>query len=500
MRFSLLLATIERTEEVERFLASLEAQDYPEVELIVIDQNPDDRLVPILQRYEERFEIRRVHSARGLSRARNVGLEHARGDVVGFPDDDCWYPPGLLAWVARFLSEHPDYAGVTGRSVHESGSSPMIRFDREAGLLSKWNVWRRAGSYTMFFRSSLVRAVGPFDETLGLGAGTPWEGGEDIDYPLRALAAGFQIYYHPGLHVFHPDPFAVLDWNALADRGFRYGAGIGRVWRKHAFPKPRVAAYLLRPLVGSGLSLCLGRWGRARYHWRSFLGRAKGWLAADAGGAPGSDAAKRNAPKVFGIGLNKTGTTTLGLCFEELGLSHTGYELELLRQVGRGDLQAAFATADRYESFEDWPWPLIYRELAERYPEARFVLTTRKDVQTWLRSLKEHADRSGPTEARELAYGHPMPDGHEEAHLAFYERHNREVRRFFADRPDRLLEVCWELGSGWKELCEFLGKEVPDTPLPHASHRNRTLGTLARIRRQLVRAARRIRGSPSPAG
>src|SRR5574340_342784 len=94
--FSLVLATVGRTAELERFLDALERQTCPDFELLVIDQNPDDRLRPILNRHRGRFEIKHTRSATGLSRARNVGLRLARGEIVAFPDDDCWYPTTLL--------------------------------------------------------------------------------------------------------------------------------------------------------------------------------------------------------------------------------------------------------------------------------------------------------------------------------------------------------------------------------------------------------------------
>jgi len=173
--------------------------------------------------------------------------------------------------------------------------------------------------------------------------------------------------------------------------------------------------------------------------------------------------------KVFGIGLNKTGTTTLGICLQQMGFRHTSSNLELTRSVGRGELGPVFDFAEEHESFEDWPWPLLYRELDRRFPGSKFILTTRRDAETWLRSLKNHATLTGPTEFRRIAYGHDMPHGNEADHIARYERHNREVREYFRERPGDLLEVCWETGSGWKELGAFLDRPVPDLPLPHTN-------------------------------
>lgn len=173
--------------------------------------------------------------------------------------------------------------------------------------------------------------------------------------------------------------------------------------------------------------------------------------------------------KVFGIGFHRTGTTTLNECLKSLGFSHKGYDLDLLRKVDRGELEEVRRVADRYECFDDWPWPLIFRSLDEWYPDAKFILTTRKSPEVWLDSVKRHAKTTGPTESRQIIYGHPRVEGHEDVYLERYRRHNQEVREYFSDRPDDLLEICWETGSDWEDLCTFLDMEVPDRPLPHAN-------------------------------
>jgi glycosyltransferase involved in cell wall biosynthesis len=257
-------------------LASLDAQTHRDFELIVVDQNPDDRLTPLLDSCRERFPILHLRSKPGLSRARNAGLKHATGEVVGFPEDDGWYPPHLLEQVDRFLQEHPDIGGITGR-VNDEFGAPFARFGRSPGLLSRSNVWQRATSFCIFLRGYVIERVGEFDETLGVGAGTPWGGGEDIDYPLRAIEAGLKIYYDPALVVFHPNPLKD-GYQGAVGRAYSYGAGIGRVWRKHEYPVWLVGYYLLRPVGGALLGLAAGRLDKARFHWSAFRGRLRGWL------------------------------------------------------------------------------------------------------------------------------------------------------------------------------------------------------------------------------
>lgn len=173
--------------------------------------------------------------------------------------------------------------------------------------------------------------------------------------------------------------------------------------------------------------------------------------------------------KVVGIGLNKTGTKTLGTCLKYWGLRHITYNHQAFDLWRNSDYGALMEWVGAYDSFEDWPWPLLYREIDEAFPGTKFILTTRKDSATWFKSLCDHAVRTGPTQFRKYIYGFEMPHEHKAEHIEFYERHNQSVREHFKSRPGCLLEVCWENGDGWKELAGFLGLPDPGIPLPHAN-------------------------------
>ncbi|CAA9316051.1 MAG: Glycosyltransferase [uncultured Gemmatimonadetes bacterium] len=273
--FSLVLATLGRTAELGRFLAALDAQTARGFELIVVDQNGDDRLLPVLAPFRGRFPIRHLTSAPGLSRARNVALPHAAGDVVAFPDDDCLYPADLLERTARFFQTHSDTHGIVVRPLGDDGAT-LLEYRDEPATVSRLNLFGRAISYTLFVRREVVEAVGGFDETLGLGAATPWGAGEDIDYPLRALEAGFRLAYVPELAVVHPlhgGPERTLQ------RAFPYAAGFGRVCRKHGFPAWYMGYHLCRSLAGVLAGVSTGRPHKARVHWRALRGKLHGWRA-----------------------------------------------------------------------------------------------------------------------------------------------------------------------------------------------------------------------------
>ncbi len=176
--------------------------------------------------------------------------------------------------------------------------------------------------------------------------------------------------------------------------------------------------------------------------------------------------------KVFGIGLNKTGTTTLGECGRILGLRVKGCKRKLLEDIVlRNDYSRVKGIVDAYDLLEDWPWPLIFKELDGMYPGSKFILTVRKSDEAWITSLKKHALQANPAKnCRKLAYGYSYPQSNEEEHKAIYNNHNAAVREYFRNRKNDFIELCWENGDGWEELCRFLHLSVPVVDFPHANN------------------------------
>ena len=265
--FDLVVATVGRTEELARFLDSLEAQTFGGFRAIVVDQNSDDRLEGVLAR--PALDVRRIRSEPGLSRARNAALGQLTGDVVAFPDDDCVYPPDLLSRVAERFADDASLDGVTGRAVDSAGHS-SASWKRDAARLTELNLWNRAISFTIFLRRDVVERVGRFDERLGLGSPEPWASGEEIDYLVRTIRAGARIEYDPSLVVLHD---AGADDPAI---GYRDGASVGYLLRKHGYPARTTARMLIRPVGGALVSIGRGDRERVRYYASSLRGRLRG--------------------------------------------------------------------------------------------------------------------------------------------------------------------------------------------------------------------------------
>ena len=187
MRFSLIMATRGRTEEVGEFLDSLLAQGRSDAEAIVVDQNEDNRLGPVVVRVADRLPLVRHRSERfNACHARNLGLQRARGDVVGYPDDDCVYPPGVLARVDAAFAADPALQVLTGPAASPDGGLGSGRWRTEGGPITPANVWTSVIEFNLFLRRGTALSLGGFDERLGPGTplGLP---------PVTAPAAGRRL-------------------------------------------------------------------------------------------------------------------------------------------------------------------------------------------------------------------------------------------------------------------------------------------------------------------
>ena len=176
--------------------------------------------------------------------------------------------------------------------------------------------------------------------------------------------------------------------------------------------------------------------------------------------------------KIFGIGLSKTGTTSLSNALQILGYK-TKDNMGVVKYAA-GDLSSVdLGLVDANEALTDTPIPSFYQELDVRYPGSKFILTVR-DSEGWLKSCKKQFTprfAGIQTDAHKRLfidlYG---TDAFNDRGFALgYERFVDGVREYFKDRQGDLLIIDIAAGEGWEKLCPFLEKPVPDIPFPKAN-------------------------------
>lgn len=210
--------------------------------------------------------------------------------------------------------------------------------------------------------------------------------------------------------------------------------------------------------------------------------------------------------KIFGIGLSKTGTTSLASALEILGFKTKDYPG--LSAYMPGDLASIDPQVlEQNEALTDTPIPSFYRELDERYPGAKFILTVR-DMDGWLLSCKKQftaklAEKQNEAHNRLFMdlYGTAVFD--EALFRGGYQRFVQGVLDHFKDRPQDLLVLDVAAGAGWNELCAFLGKPVPEIPFPKSNVTRilwMDLQELVSIAREAGQEVLRAHSRLSPAG
>lgn len=278
-KISFILATVDRTTELERCLHSLGAQIDKRFELLVVDQNVDGRLDSLLRKHASSLHITHVKiTQRGLSHARNAGLSLIASDtdIVTFADDDGWYPQQLVGDVIEWFEGNPSYSGLSGCCLDEQGNESQVLWPEKGNDIDWFRAWSEVTSISLFLQRQVVERVGKFDEALGVGAETPWGAAEEVDYVLRTLKQGFTLRYEPTIVVHHPP--AVLAFDARSWRRARlYGGGMGRVIKKHRLPHWFFMRSLIRAFCGFMLGILSANTGMAKFHINVLAGRWNGW-------------------------------------------------------------------------------------------------------------------------------------------------------------------------------------------------------------------------------
>lgn len=187
--------------------------------------------------------------------------------------------------------------------------------------------------------------------------------------------------------------------------------------------------------------------------------------------------------KVFGIGLSKTGTTSLATALGQLGL-----------EVLHGGRRFVFEPPENLAALDGATdeLALAYPLLDEKFPQSKFILTVR-EKSAWLASCQHHFRRPIDPEhwvGQMLFQLYGTNVFNDEAFSAGYERHLAGVRQYFAARPQDLLLMDIASGEGFEKLCPFLGRPAPSREFP----RENVSRSWGRVWRRLRRLALRKPG------
>ena len=279
MKISLIMATLGRIDEIKVFLDSLEIQDYRNFELIVVDQNDENVLKDIIDSYKEKFYINHIRiKEKGLSLARNIGINNASGEIIAFPDDDCAYSKGILSFVNGFFTNNDNFGFVTFklRDEEKNVDSNLKWYDRNIEI-TYGNIFRTVISSSIFVKIKNKTDV-YFDENLGVGR--RFGSGEETDMALELLHRGYRGVFLTNFIIHHPSKKESID------KIYSYGLGYGAVLKKHVKLRNGrvfILDYLikdsiLKPIIGIIISIFKLDGYKIEFYKKRMVSRIKGYL------------------------------------------------------------------------------------------------------------------------------------------------------------------------------------------------------------------------------
>jgi glycosyltransferase involved in cell wall biosynthesis len=281
MKISLILATLGRSWEVGDFLESLSYQTYKDFELIIIDQNKDDKIDAIVEPFKDCLAVKHVKvDFTGNARARDYGIGLAQGRIIAFPDDDCAYDKDVLEKVVIEFTRRKSLSILVTGSYDFSSSRFSIGVNSsKAQYFSRFQMM--GVEFTQFFDLNRIdRSQFHLDHDFGIGS--KYSGGEGFELLYRLLRAGNTAFYTPKIKIYHPDKD---HYKLGTGRMLMYSTGVGAYIRKFANQKDVfILYYIVRkmfvaPLLKMLLALVLLNPRKLAYYFYNLVGIWRGFLA-----------------------------------------------------------------------------------------------------------------------------------------------------------------------------------------------------------------------------
>jgi len=269
-----------RSECVVRFVHSLDESKFRDFEVVFLDQSDGMDVKEIVHRSKSCNQINYLKiDMRPLSCARNLGLKLIRGNIVGFPDDDCWYSPDLLGDINEHFDNNRNI-DVLCCNVFDPNLG-IFYGRRRAGLvgiieITQLNAFKYPISVGIFIKTPKEYRIS-FDEKLGVGS--MWGSGEETDLILRMLGEGYKIKFASQIFVYHP---LATEQKRNFSKFYNYGLGFGATIKKAVVRRQKLVLVELFEMVARSLGgvFCYVflDFGRCKSYFYRFLGIVKGFL------------------------------------------------------------------------------------------------------------------------------------------------------------------------------------------------------------------------------
>lgn len=426
-----------RTQHLERTIVKNieDNADYDNCVFVVLDYGSPDHLREFLESlpyfkngklvvygyYDWKGAFRMSHAK---NMAHRCGILEG-GDALVNMDADNYAAPGFASWIAEQYRKH----GLENTFLWSNAKSVIGR--ARQGLAGRTVI-----------STNLFLKLGGYDEKYA-----DWAP-EDEDFKSRAK----RLLGNQGIRIEDQFLYVIPHKDGLRFKEY-----------PHAKPDPEKEARSLREIRESDNTVVnFGKFGIGNVY-RNFSK-----VRIPLGPVP---------TRIFGIGMQKTATTSLNEAFRILGIDSGHWTgpwwakriWEEMSAYGRS------ITLEKHYALSDFPFTIMFRQLDKAYPGSKFILTLRSE-QSWIESVRKHWETNRVKfdwdhdcfshKMHHLVYGRKNFDS--EIFLNRYRSHNAEVLEYFRNRPDDLLVMDMGKNAGWHELCLFLHYPIPKVPYPKA--------------------------------
>ena len=271
---SFIVPTVDRKNEFLRFIDSLlnQTAELSQIELIIVDQNKDDRIFEIINSlYNINIIYFRIEKI-GLSYAKNQALSKINGLFCCYLDDDCWLDKNTLKVLLSQLKLLKPFEGLLMNAMTPEGKFLVPGKLRAGFILNEENLLEAfyAPQISQVYPTFVVKNLQGFNKNLGIG--TRFGSAEDTDLLIRALKNKITFKYFETIKIIHPK---IENKSCAFKKRYQYGLGFGALCRIHNF-KFYFIIKLLRPAIGFILFLPLN-WRKSFLYFFTLLGRLKGY-------------------------------------------------------------------------------------------------------------------------------------------------------------------------------------------------------------------------------
>lgn len=206
---SVIIATYKRSDKINACLQSILANSFSSFKIIVVDQSKDEKtknqIKPLNTKKIDYFKLHKI----GKSRALNLGIKKAQGDILVFTDDDCLVNKDWLNKIYQSFNENEGITGVLGQTLpyrkelHKNEICPAIFLNNKKKIISKPSLHSKNIGFgnNMAFKKEVFIKIGGFKEWLGVGS--IGLAGLDAEITLRTLIKHYKIMYNPKIKIYH---------------------------------------------------------------------------------------------------------------------------------------------------------------------------------------------------------------------------------------------------------------------------------------------------------